>query len=270
MMKDLGFGYQDLGMIVGSTALTWGVASFFMGTLSDKIGRRKILVPALILLSLFSGVTGLAVGLISMLFLRGTLGIFEGAYVSTAFATVKDVSHTSRIGMNMGILGFGAAIAMGFAPIVATQLLPNVPSWHWVFVLVSIPGLIVAFLLYRTVKDPDYSSVGNIEKVQSSLKDVVKYKNIKLAMIAMCGVMACLFVLSAMLPNYLTDYLNIGMEQMGFIAAGPGFGGAVGAFLVPYLSDKFGRKPVLILSLIFAAIFRTFCIISRNHWLECR
>jgi len=270
MMKDLGFGYQDLGMIVGSTALTWGVASFFMGTLSDKIGRRKILVPALILLSLFSGVTGLAVGLISMLFLRGTLGIFEGAYVSTAFATVKDVSHTSRIGMNMGILGFGAAIAMGFAPIVATQLLPNVPSWHWVFVLVSIPGLIVAFLLYRTVKDPDYSSVGNTEKVQSSLKDVVKYKNIKLAMIAMCGVMACLFVLSAMLPNYLTDYLNIGMEQMGFIAAGPGFGGAVGAFLVPYLSDKFGRKPVLILSLIFAAIFRTFCIISRNHWLECR
>jgi len=88
----------------------------------DKIGRRKILVPALILLSLFSGVTGLAVGLISMLFLRGTLGIFEGAYVSTAFATVKDVSHTSRIGMNMGILGFGAAIAMGFAPIVA---IPN-------------------------------------------------------------------------------------------------------------------------------------------------
>jgi len=90
-------------------------------------------------------------------------------------------------------------------------------------------------LLYRTVKDPDYSSVGNIEKVQSSLKDVVKYKNIKLAMIAMCGVMACLFVLSAMLPNYLTDYLNIGMEQMGFIAAGPGFGGA--SHICSYFQD---------------------------------
>lgn len=254
MMKDLGFDYQDLGMIVGSTALTWGAASFFMGSLSDKIGRRKILVPSLILLSLFSGVTGLAIGLISMLFLRGVLGVFEGAYVPTAFATVKDVSHPSRTGMNMGILGFGAAIAMGLAPIVATQLLPNVPSWHWVFVLVSIPGLIVAFLLYRIVKDPDYSTTERTEKVQSSLKDVLKYRNIKLAMLAMCGVMACLFVLSAMLPNYLTDYLNMGMEQMGFIAAGPGFGGAVGAFLVPSLSDRFGRKPVLIVSLVLAAI----------------
>lgn len=254
MMEDLGFGYQDLGLIVGSTALTWGAASFVMGSLSDKIGRRKILFPSLILLSLFSGVTGLAVGLVSMLALRGVLGIFEGAYVPTAFATVKDVSHPKRIGMNMGILGFGAAIAMGLAPIVATQLLPNVPSWHWVFVMVSIPGIIVAFLLYRTVQDPDYSQAGSKEVVQSSLKDVLKYKNIKLAVLAMCGVMACLFILSAMLPNYLTDYLNLSMEQMGFIAAGPGFGGAVGAFLIPSLSDKYGRKPVLIISLILAAI----------------
>lgn len=256
MKEDLGFSYQDLGMIIGATALTWGAASFFMGTLSDKIGRRKILFPSLILLSLFSGVTGLAVGLMSMLFLRGILGIFEGAYVPTAFATVKDVSHPSRTGMNMGILGFGAAIAMGLAPIVATQLLPMVPSWHWVFVMVSVPGIIVAFLLYRIVKDPDYSKASAQVKdiPKSSIKDVMKYKNIKLAVLAMCGVMACLFVLSALLPNYLTDYLKLNLEQMGFIAAGPGFGGAVGAFLIPSLSDKFGRKPVIIISLILAAI----------------
>ena len=253
MMKDLGFDYQDLGLIIGSTALTWGAASFFIGSLSDKIGRRKILIPSLVLLSLFSGITGLAVGLVSMLFLRGVLGIFEGAYVPTAFATVKDVSHPARTGMNMGILGFGAAIAMGLAPIVATQLLPNVPSWHWVFVLVSIPGLIVAFLLYRTVRDPDYATAAD-EQPSSSLRDVLKYRNIRLAVAAMCGVMACLFVLSAMLPNYLTDYLGMSLEQMGFVAAGPGFGGALGAFMVPSVSDRYGRKPVLIVSLLVAAI----------------
>jgi len=151
MKEDLGFSYQDLGMIIGATALTWGAASFFMGSLSDKIGRRKILVPSLILLSLFSGVTGLAGGLMGMIFLRGILGLFEGAYVPTAFAAVKDASNPSQTGMNMGILGFGAALAMGLAPIVATQLLPMVPSWHWVFVMVSIPGLVVAYLLYRVL-----------------------------------------------------------------------------------------------------------------------
>ena len=112
MKEDLGFSYQDLGMIIGATALTWGAASFFMGSLSDKIGRRKILVPSLILLSLFSGVTGLAGGLMGMIFLRGILGLFEGAYVPTAFAAVKDASKPSQTGLNMGILGFGAALAL--------------------------------------------------------------------------------------------------------------------------------------------------------------
>ncbi|KAG1649382.1 Arylsulfatase I [Nymphon striatum] len=137
------------------------------------------------------GKLGFAVGLISMLFLRGVLGVFEGAYVPTAFATVKDASHPSRVGMNMGILGFGAAIAMGLAPIMATQLLPNVPSWHWVFALVSLPGLVIAYFLYKTVKDPNYTSTKE-EKVKSSVKDVWKYRNIKLAVLAMCGVMACI------------------------------------------------------------------------------
>ena len=253
MMKDLGFGYQDLGMIVGATALTWGAASFFMGSLSDRLGRRKLIIPALVFLSLFSGVTGLALGLFSMLFLRGMLGVFEGAYVPTAFAAVKDASHRSRVGMNMGILGFGAAIAMGLAPIMATQILPNVPSWHWVFVMVSVPGLIVAFLLYRILKDPNYSS-NKENQTKFALKQVLQYKNIQLAVLAMCGVMSCLFVLSALLPNYLTDYLKIDMQQMGFIAAGPGFGGAIGAFVIPSLSDRFGRKPIIIISLIFAAV----------------
>ena len=255
MMKDLGFGYNDLGMIVGATALTWGIASLFMGSLSDKIGRRKLLIPALVLLSIFSGVTGLAFGLISMLFFRGMLGIFEGSYVPTAFAAVKDASDPSRTGMNMGILGFGAAIAMGLAPIVATQLLPIVDSWHWVFVLVSIPGLIVAYLLYRTLKDPNYTvkTESQMNPIQG-LKQVFKYRNIRLAVLAMCGVMACLFILSAMLPNYLTDYLKMDMSRMGFIASGPGFGGAVGAFAVPSLSDRFGRKPVIIASLILGGI----------------
>lgn len=248
IMKDLGFDYQDLGMIIGATAVTWGISSLFMGSMSDRLGRRKILIPSLLLLSVFSGITGLAGGLVTMLMLRGILGIFEGAYAPTSFATVKDVSHPKRTGMNMGILGFGAAFAMGVAPIVATQLLPKVPSWHWVFILVSVPGLIISWFLYRVIKIPDYHETESIKK-KFGLKDVLKYRNILLGIPSMCGVMACLFVLSAMLPNYLTDYLKVDLEKMGFISSGVGFGGAVGAFFIPSLSDRLGRKPVIMLSL---------------------
>lgn len=247
IMQDLGFGYQDLGIVVGITALTWGVASLVLGGLSDKIGRRKILIPALAALSVFSGITGLAGGFGSMILLRGILGIFEGAYVPTAFAAVKDASTPDRLGLNMGMLGAGSAIATAIAPIIATQLLPLVPSWHWVFVLVSIPGLIVTYFLYRYIQDQPQQP--SIPVAAFKFKELLRYRNIRVGILAMCGIMAGIFILSAMVPSYLTDHLKLGMKDMGFVASGIGFGGFIGALLIPGSSDKIGRKNALLIAL---------------------
>ena len=40
MMKDLNLNYQDLGLITGILAVTWGISSLFMGKLSDRFGHR--------------------------------------------------------------------------------------------------------------------------------------------------------------------------------------------------------------------------------------
>ncbi|MEU6603387.1 MFS transporter [Streptomyces flaveolus] len=48
MVEDLGLTYQDLGIISGVLALFWGLASIIAGSLSDRIGRRKVLIPAVI------------------------------------------------------------------------------------------------------------------------------------------------------------------------------------------------------------------------------
>src|SRR5215472_2364622 len=60
MMKDLGLTYQDLGGLVGILAIAWGVSAFFFGGLSDRFGRRNVLVPAVVLFSLLSALSGAA------------------------------------------------------------------------------------------------------------------------------------------------------------------------------------------------------------------
>ena len=55
IMADLDLGYDDLGNIVGILGLTWGVSALFMGRLSDKFGRRRIMVPGIILFFLVLG-----------------------------------------------------------------------------------------------------------------------------------------------------------------------------------------------------------------------
>ena len=45
--------------------------------------------------------------------------------------------------------------------------------------------------------------------------------------------LTCLFVSSVLLPNYLTDYLHMGMQQMGFVMSAIGFGGFCAMMVMP-------------------------------------
>ena len=51
MSKELGLNYQDLGLISAVLALSWGLSSIMTGHLSDRIGRKRVLIPAVVVFS---------------------------------------------------------------------------------------------------------------------------------------------------------------------------------------------------------------------------
>lgn len=251
MMRDLNLNYQDLGNISAVLALAWGISSMFMGRLSDRIGRRKVIIPSVIMFSLLAGLSGLATGVGALLLIRAVMGVAEGAFTPTSIAATAEASHPRRLGMNIGIQqAFFPLLGLGLAPIVATQLLLIVPSWRWVFVLVSVPGFLIAWLLYRVLREPrETAQTVQPENVPGTRwTTVLCQRNVLLNIACMFCMLTCLFVSSVMLPNYLTDYLHMGMQQMGFVMSAIGFGGFFGMVVMPTLSDRLGRKPVALLS----------------------
>jgi len=253
IMVDLNLNYQDLGNITAVLAIAWGIASILLGGLSDKLGRRRVLIPSIIGFSLLSGFTGFASGLMSLLFLRALMGFFEGGYTPVSVALTQEASKVSRRGFNIGIQQCTfALIGLGIGPIIATQLLKVVPSWHWVFFVSCIPGFIVAYLLYRIIREPEFiqKPVKQVEK--RSWGEIFKYRNVILCMVGLFGLMSCFFVIGALMPNYLTDYLHLSVSDMGVVTSAVGFGGFVGALLIPFISDRVGRKPVLFVSFMIA------------------
>ncbi|WP_448119001.1 MFS transporter [Pseudomonas serbica] len=251
MMRDLNLNYQDLGNISAVLALAWGISSMFMGRLSDRIGRRKVIIPSVIMFSLLAGLSGLATGVGALLLIRAVMGVAEGAFTPTSIAATAEASHPRRLGMNIGIQqAFFPLLGLGLAPIVATQLLLIVPSWRWVFVLVSVPGFLIAWLLYRVLREPreTAATVQQLAVPGTRWTTVLRQRNVLLNIACMFCMLTCLFVSSVMLPNYLTDYLHMGMQQMGFVISAIGFGGFFGMVVMPALSDRLGRKPVALLS----------------------
>ncbi|MCY1277094.1 Hexuronate transporter [compost metagenome] len=250
MMADLHLDYQDLGNISAVLAIAWGISSVLMGRLSDRIGRRKVLIPSVLLFSLLAGVSGLATGVGALLLIRAVMGISEGAFTPTAIAATAESSHPSRRGLNIGIQqAFFPILGLGLAPIIATQLLLVVPSWRWVFVIVSLPGFILAWFMWRKLRETR-TPAAVVSEPAGSWKDALRHRNVVLNIAGMFCMLTSLFVLSVMMPNYLTDYLKLDMQQMGFVMSAIGLGGFLGQLILPGLSDRLGRKPVVLGSFV--------------------
>lgn len=255
MMKDLHLGYQALGNLIAVLGVFWGVSAIVTGAASDRIGRRKILIPAIVLFSMLSGLSGLATGLLSLLLIRSIMGVTEGSFCPASVAATADASPPSRRGLNQGLqLSTFALFGLGFGPIIATQLLRVVPSWRWVFILAAIPGLVIAGLLYLVIREPEHVTRRPGMTDEHRWSAVIRSRNVVLAMLALLCAMTGVFVLGAMMPNYLLDYLHLTPQQMGFVMSAIGFGGFLGQFGVAGLSDLLGRKLVASLSFAVACV----------------
>jgi predicted MFS family arabinose efflux permease len=254
-MGELGLGYEDLGNIVGILAVFWGLSAFAMGFLSDRVGRRKVLIPAVIIFSLMSVFTGMAGGLLGLLAIRAIMGLAEGPVASIGVAVAVEASHPKRRGMNNGIFQCMISL-MGNAvgPIIATQLL-LVTDWRVVFMIVGIPGLLMAAVMFLLVREPAPAAPAGTSVARPSFTDLFRHRNVPLAMLTLMCAMGGVFVLAAMAPSYLTDYLKLSAQDMGFVFSAVGFGGALGQFAMPTVSDFIGRKLATLVSYILAAVF---------------
>lgn len=261
MMRELGLNFQQLGNLIGVLAIAWGVWAIASGPISDRIGRKKILVWTMIAFSLLSSFSGLATGFGSLLLIRGVMGIAEGAFTPASVAATSEASLPSRRGINLGLqMSMFSLLGLGIAPIVATQLLRILPSWHWVFMVSAVPGLIVAALLAKVMRDsPRIEQKGHSTPRQKlQWRAMFRSRNVLVAMLAMLCAMAGIFVLGAMVPSYLVEVLHLDNQSMGFVASALGFGGFVGSFSLSGLSDFVGRKSAAIGAFLVAAILLYF------------
>ena len=118
LRDDLKLDSQDLGNLVGVLGVCWGISAIIVGNLSDRLGRRAVLVPAVVIFSLLSVFSGMAGALMSLVLIRALMGVSEGAVASTGVAVTVEASHPKRRGMNNGF--FQCSISffnLGIGPI---------------------------------------------------------------------------------------------------------------------------------------------------------
>jgi len=254
MSADLGLNYTQLGLLGAALALTWSVSGPLGGFISDKVKSKKAMLAILVLLfSVFSLLHGFAQTFGMLFVLRLFMGIVEGPLIPQTQSILAMESSERRKGFNLGFTMNTSNALFGsiLAPILIVAL-ANAFDWHTAFYLTIIPGIILSFFIFKTVKNPDpvkfeaIHTTKSIEKVK--VKDVLKHRNIWLSIIVFSLVMTTLMAFQVFGPTYLVQAKGLTDTTMSFVMAAFGVGYALFGFLIPSISERTGRKPASLLS----------------------
>ena len=248
LIHDFGLTHEQVGALASVLAITWAISTLVFGALSDRFGRRVILIPSMLAFSLLSWVSGLARTYEQLLLIRALMGIAEGPTWSIMTALIEESSPPERRGRNVGLVVSAAAlVGLGLAPVLSTQVAAR-STWRWAFFVAGIPGILLAFLVWKFVKEPAKraSSVAHAKPSLSSYFSILQYRNVWLSCVASIGFVSWLFLFNVFAPVYITQVAHQPATTAGLLIGAGGLGSFFIGFIFPAISDVVGRKPVIL------------------------
>ena len=255
IVPELHLSHSQVGLLVSALALTWAAATWIFGMLSDRVGRRPVLIPSVFLFSILSWLSGVVRTFGQLLFVRSLMGAAEGPTWSTITATVEASSAPESRGKNVGIVvSAGGLVGLALAPVLSTQIAARF-GWRAAFFVAGIPGLILGFLIWKFVKEPPQSAAVTHHKIAGrDFLSVLRYRNIWLCCIASAGFMTWLFVMHAFAPLYITEVSRHSATLAGLVIGASGVGSFLWGLIFPWASDRAGRRSILLLVGLLSAV----------------
>jgi MFS transporter, ACS family, hexuronate transporter len=163
-----------------------------------------------------------------------------------------------RRGLAMGITqNFGSNL---FGSFVAPVLLVGVATvWGWrrAFFIAGVPGLVSALLLWRLVREPPEDRARGPavrEPLARRLAAILGQRNMVLCALISVLLVSYIVVCWTFAPLYLTQVRGLPPGTMSWLMGTLGISATVGSFVVSGVSDRVGRRPVMIVMAFVGAI----------------
>jgi MFS family permease len=143
------------GLAIALTLLGWGFGGIIGGILSDRIGRRRTLVYAILAYSITTGFTALAWSWTSFVALRFIVGLAMGSEWGTGTAMVAEMWPDEHRGKGAGLMQCGLGVGFFVASAVWFFVSGLGPSaWRWMYVIGVLPAL-AALWIRRGIDEPE-------------------------------------------------------------------------------------------------------------------
>lgn len=259
-----------LGTLVTSYAVMLSVFALITGPISDKFGRRRVLLIGSGFMTVALLLHGVADTYLSLLVVRALAGAAGGTLSGAAVSYVGDYFPYQRRGWANGWVMSGIA----FGQIVGIPLgtiLAELINYRWPFLMFAITMGGAFILIWRSVPQPDVRRSEHRLSVRRAVADYLALLRTPAPRAA-----AATYFLMFMsigfyviyLPAWLESSLNVSGEAIASLFLVGGLANVVTGPLAGKLSDRVGRKPLVLGSCVGLAIVMlatTYVVV--NMWL---
>jgi predicted MFS family arabinose efflux permease len=152
--RDLGLNDFQFGLVSGfAFAVVYTLAGLPLARIAESGNRVKLIAIAVAVWSLFSFLSGFALSFLQLLLCRVVIGIGEAGVQPPAIAIISDLYPPNRRGTALAILSIGLPVG-SLVGAASAGYLADAYSWRTVFLLLGVPGLLLAVIAWVTLRDP--------------------------------------------------------------------------------------------------------------------
>lgn len=271
LVKEMGLSYSQAGFLVTVRVAANLLVNIPAGMLVDIIGKKGLLM-ALALVA--TGVPYFLVGVSHNFFWVALFMAFVGVgnylWHPAAISTLSE-KYPDKRGFAIAIHAIGPNIGESLAPLLVGVLLLYL-SWRNVLFLNLIPGIVIAFILWKflfgKLNSRTQSKKGlSAKEYLAGMKKMAQNPSI-LALVLVAGMRSMTQQgLHTFLPIYLTNDLGLSSAVAGLYLSVTQTAGMIGTPIAGSISDQNGRKRVLTAGLFSTSIVLVILAYFQLSWL---
>jgi SHS family lactate transporter-like MFS transporter len=252
MAHDFGTSIAELSYAITVTLAMRPVGAFIFGLLGDRFGRRIPLMIDIIFYSAMELLTAFSPNYTWLLIFRALYGIGMGGEWGLGASLAMESLPTAARGLFSGILQQGYAFGSLLAALAYGIVFPFF-GWRGLFVAGALPAFLVIYIRARVPESPAWLRQRSTTNFWPNLGAAVKQHWLLFlyVILLMTAFNAMSHGTQDMYQTFLGEQRGFGVELKSTIGVIYAVGAICGGTMVGHLSQKFGRRRVI----IFAAVF---------------
>jgi MFS transporter, ACDE family, multidrug resistance protein len=253
ILDDLGIDDGGAGFLVAAAALPGIAVAPLIGVAADRYGRKRVLVPCLVVFALFGALAAFAPSFGWLLLARFGQGVGSAGLINLATIIISDtwsgVDRARMLGYNSAIL----TVSLAVLPAVG-GVLTDLGSWRYSFAPYPLALVTAVVVMVRLDAGPSDRSSSIGAQVRAAVEAARRPQVLAPLGLAFVTFVMVFGLFLTVLPLHLEREFGLSASERGLLLSVPALGATVGALALGRARRRVGPRQIVVASFALFAL----------------